>query len=324
MKKTSQQGLYDSARRYPRDLAGYGRHAPHAAWPNKARIAVQFVLNYEEGGENHVLHGDAGSEQFLSEMFSPPSFADRHMTMDGIYEYGSRAGVWRILREFEKRHLPLTVFGVSTALERSPEVTAAFVELGHEIACHGYKWINYQAIDEPTERAHMQQAMDTLTRLTGSRPQGWYTGRDSPNTHRLVADFGGFAYDSDYYGDDLPFWMRVRKTDGSDAHQLIVPYTLDCNDMRFALPQGYSHADPFYQYLKDSFDVLYAEGDPSGLNAPKMMSIGMHCRLLGKPGRITALQRFLDHISRHDHVWVARRVDIAKHWHTAHPLENTP
>ena len=313
--------LYDSTRAYPRDLAGYGRHVPHAAWPGGARIAVQFVLNFEEGGENHVLHGDAGSEQFLSEMFSPPSFAARHMTMDGIYEYGARAGVWRILREFEKRGLPLTVFGVSTALERSPDVTAAFMQLGHEIACHGYKWISYQNVDESTEREHMLLAMEAIAKITGNRPLGWYTGRDSPHTHRLVADYGGFAYDSDYYGDDLPFWMQVRKTDGSDAHQLIVPYTLDCNDMRFALPQGYAHADPFYQYLKDTFDALYAEGDPNGLNAPKMMSVGMHCRLLGRPGRITALQRFLDHIAKHDKVWVARRIDIAHHWRTVHPLK---
>ena len=299
---------------YPRDLIGYGRTPPHAAWPGGARIAVQFVLNYEEGSENCVLHGDAGSEQFLSEMFNPASYPDRHLSMESIYEYGSRVGVWRILREFEKRALPLTVFGVAMALQRHPDVAAALGELGHEIACHGWRWIHYQTLDEATERAHMRLALDTIAGLTGTRPLGWYTGRDSPNTRRLVADFGGFAYDSDYYGEDLPFWMKVRKTDGSDAHQLIVPYTLDCNDMRFALPQGYSHADPFFQYLKDTFDALYAEGDPAGDNAPKMMSIGMHCRLLGRPGRITALQRFLDHIARHDKVWVARRIDIARHW----------
>jgi allantoinase len=326
---------------YPRDLAGYGRTPPHAQWPGAARIAVQFVLNYEEGGENSVLHGDAGSEQFLSEMFNPPAFADRHISMEGIYEYGSRAGVWRILREFEKRKLPLTVFGVSTALKRSPDAAAAFIELGHEIACHGYKWISYQNMDEATEREHMQLAMDIIANLSistsekakknhlNSKPTddrllhgaGWYTGRDSPNTRRLVADFGGFAYDSDYYGDDLPFWMKVRKTDGQDTHQLIVPYTLDCNDMRFALPQGYSHGDPFFQYMRDTFDALYAEGDPNGLNAPKMMSIGMHCRILGRPGRIVALQRFLDHIEKHSHVWVAQRVQIAQHWRTTHPCE---
>jgi allantoinase len=314
---------YDTTLPYPRDLKGYGRDVPHAQWPGGARVAVQFVLNYEEGGENSVLHGDAGSEQFLSEMFNPAAFPDRHISMEGIYEYGSRAGVWRLLREFEKRGLPLTVFGVATALQKHDDVTAAFKELGYDIACHGLKWIHYQNIDAATERAHMDEAMAILQKLTGERPLGWYTGRDSPNTRRLVADYGGFEYDSDYYGDDLPFWMKVQKTDGTVAPQLIVPYTLDCNDMRFALPQGYSHADPFFQYMKDTFDALYAEGDPDiergGLNRPKMMSIGMHCRLLGRPGRITALQRFLDHIQSHDQVWVARRLDIARHWKATHP-----
>ncbi|KTT21653.1 allantoinase PuuE [Pseudacidovorax intermedius] len=312
--------VYDATLPYPRDLAGYGRDVPHARWPGGARIAVQFVLNYEEGGENHVLHGDPGSEQFLSEMFNPASYPDRHMSMDGIYEYGSRAGVWRILREFEQRGLPLTVFGVGMALQRYPELAVAFKELGHEIACHGWRWIHYQSADESLEREHMRLGMEAIEKLTGERPVGWYTGRDSPRTHRLVADHGGFEYDSDYYGDDLPFWMKVQKTDGSIAPQLIVPYTLDCNDMRFALPQGYSHADPFFQYMKDSFDALYAEGDPAGLDRPKMMSIGMHCRLLGRPGRITALQRFLDHIARHDKVWVCRRVDIARHWRQTYPF----
>jgi putative urate catabolism protein len=267
-----------------------------------------------------VLHGDAGSEQFLSEMFNPASYPDRHISMEGIYEYGSRAGVWRILREFEQRGLPLTVFGVGMALQRHPELTAAFVELGHEIACHGWRWIHYQNVDEATEREHMQLGMQAIEQLTGQRALGWYTGRDSPRTRRLVADYGGFEYDSDYYGDDLPFWMQVQKTDGTVVPQLIVPYTLDCNDMRFALPQGYSYADPFFQYLKDTFDVLYAEGNPDGHNRPSMMSIGMHCRLLGRPGRITALQRFLDHIARHDQVWVCRRVDIARHWKATHPF----
>lgn len=315
--------LYDATQAYPRDLQGYGRHVPHAQWPRQARIAVQFVLNFEEGGENHVLHGDAGSEQFLSEMFNPASYPDRHMSMDGIYEYGSRAGVWRLLREFERRGLPLTVFGVASALQRNPETTAAFLELGHEIACHGLKWIHYQNTPIEQERADMVEAMAMIQDLVGQRPLGWYTGRDSPNTHQLVADYGGFAYDADYYGDDLPFWMKVNKSDGSAAHQLVVPYTLDCNDMRFALPQGFSHADPFFQYLKDSFDVLYAEGDPNGLNQPKMMSIGMHCRLLGRPGRMVALQRFLDHIQSHDQVWVATRLDIAQHWAATHPVPST-
>ena len=310
---------YDSTLPYPRDLVGYGPNPPHARWPSGARIAVQFVLNYEEGGENSVLHGDAGSEQFLSEMFNPASYPERHISMEGIYEYGSRAGVWRLLREFAQRGLPLTVFGVATALERHPEVAKAFVQAGHEIACHGLKWIHYQHVPEAVEREHMAQAMAIIERLTGIRPEGWYTGRDSPNTRRLAADYGGFAYDSDYYGDDLPFWMKVQKTDGSVVPQLIVPYTLDCNDMRFALPQGYSHADPFFQYMRDTFDVLYAEGDPAGLDRPKMMSIGMHCRMLGRPGRIAALQRFLDHIAQHQDVWVCRRIDIARHWATQHP-----
>ena len=278
---------YDSTLPYPRDLIGYGRNPPHAQWPGQARVAVQFVLNYEEGGENATLHGDSGSEQFLSEMFNPPSFADRHLSMEGIYEYGSRVGVWRILREFEKRGLPLTVFGVSMALQRHPELTAAFVELGHEIACHGWRWINYQQTDEATERLHMQTGINIIRELTGQTPAGWYTGRDSPNTRRLLLDQGGFEYDSDYYGDDLPFWMKVKKSDGAVVPHLVVPYTLDVNDMRFALPQGYSQAQDFFVYLRDSFDVLYAEGAES----PKMMSIGMHCRLLGRSGRMLALQQ---------------------------------
>ena len=317
--------IYDSTRPYPRDLAGYGRTLPQAQWPGQARLALQFVLNYEEGGENSVLHGDAGSEQFLSEMFNPASVPDRHLSMEGIYEYGSRVGVWRVLREFEKRKLPLTVFGVSMALQRHPELTAAFCEMGHEIACHGWRWINYQNVDEATEREHMAIGLEIIRDLTGARRDlqnpvhgvGWYTGRDSPNTRRLVLDHGGLEYDSDYYGDDLPFWMKVGRTDGSVLPHLVVPYTLDCNDMRFALPQGFSHADPFYQYLRDSFDTLYAEGEET----PRMMSVGMHCRLLGRPGRIVALQRFLDHVEKHDRVWISRRIDIARHWKRVHPFQ---
>jgi len=264
-----------------------------------------------------VLHGDAGSEQFLSEMFSPPAFPDRHLTMEGIYEYGSRVGVWRILREFEQRGLPLTVFGVGMALERCPEVAAAFVELGHEIACHGWRWINYQTIDPAVEAEHMALGLQAIQRLTSALPAGWYTGRDSPHTRRLLVEHGGLEYDSDYYGDDLPFWLQVQKSDGVRVPHLVVPYTLDCNDMRFALPQGYSHGDPFFQYLRDAFDVHYAEGEHS----PSMMSIGMHCRLLGRPGRMRALQRFLDYVQSHDRVWVARRVDIARHWKATHPFD---
>ena len=312
------------APRYPRDLRGHGRRPPHPHWPGNARVAVQFVLNYEEGGENCVLHGDAASEQFLSEMFNPAAYPARHLSMEGIYEYGSRVGVWRILREFERRGLPLTVFGVSMALERSPEVTAAFREAGHEIACHGWRWIHYQDTSAEVEREHMRIGMEIIERATGTRPLGWYTGRDSPRTRRLVADYGGFEYDSNYYGDDLPFWLQVRKTDGTLAPQLVVPYTLDCNDMRFALPQGFSHGDEFFSYLRDAFDVHYAEGgrDPAaGGGGPAMMSIGMHCRLLGRPGRLRALQRFLDHVQSHDRVWVARRIDIARHWKQVHPFD---
>lgn len=301
---------------YPRDLVGYGANPPHANWPNNAKIAVQFVLNYEEGGENCVLHGDAGSERFLSEIVGAESYPDRHMSMESIYEYGSRAGVWRILKEFEKRQLPLTVFGVAMALERYPELTKAFVDLGHEIACHGYRWIHYQEMDEATEREHLEKAIAIIKDLTGEAPQGWYTGRDSPNTRRLVADHGGFTYDSDNYGDDLPFWVEVEKSDGEKAPHLVVPYTLDTNDMRFATPQGFNSGEQFFQYVKDAFDVLYEEGEET----PKMLSIGLHCRLMGRPGRFRALQKLLDYIGTHERVWVARRIDIAKHWVQEHPF----
>ena len=301
---------------YPRDLVGYGRNPPQAAWPGGARIAVQFVLNYEEGGENSVLHGDAGSEQFLSEIIGAQAYPARHLSMESIYEYGSRVGGWRILREFERRKLPLTVFGIAMALERHPELTAAFVAHGHEIACHGWRWIHYQNVDEATERDHMRRGTEVIRRMTsGQWPFGWYTGRDSPNTRRLVVEHGGFEYDSDYYGDDLPFWTTVTISDGRRLPHLIVPYTLDANDMRFATPQGFNTAEHFLAYLRDTFDALYAEG----AEMPRMMSIGMHCRLLGRPGRFVALQRFLDHIEKHDRVWICRRIDIARHWRRAHP-----
>lgn len=306
---------------YPRDLIGYGAQVPHAQWPDQARIAVQFVLNYEEGGENCVLHGDKASEQFLSEIVGAAAYEARHMSMESIYEYGSRAGVWRILREFEKRGLPLTVFGVAMALQRHPELTQAFGALGHEIACHGLRWIHYQNLDEAIEREHLQQAVQIMRELTGEAPLGWYTGRDSPNTRRLLVEHGGFTYDADYYGDDLPFWTEVSTSAGARQPHLVVPYTLDSNDMRFATPQGFNTADHFYTYLKDSFDVLYAEGDPDGDNAPKMLSVGMHCRLLGRPGRFRALQRFLDYIQAHDKVWICRRIDIAQHWMKTHPYQ---
>jgi allantoinase len=295
---------------YPRDLIGYGAEPPHPRWPGDARLALQIVLNYEEGAENNVLHGDPASETFLSDIIGAQPFAARHMSMESLFEYGSRAGAWRLLREFAQRKIPVTVFGVAMALERHPALTAAMVAAGHEIACHGWRWISYQQIDEATERADMQRAVAAIERLTGARPLGWYTGRDSPNTRRLVAEHGGFLYDADSYADDLPYWV----TAACQPH-LVVPYALDANDMRFATAQGFNSGDQFYAYLRDTFDVLYAEGAA----APKMMSVGLHCRIAGRPGRFAALQRFLDHVMSHDRVWICRRVDIARHWHAHHP-----
>jgi len=300
---------------YPRDLRGYGREPPFADWPGQARIAVQFVLNLEEGGENCVLHGDAGSEAFLSEIIGATSFADRHLSVESVYEYGTRVGAWRILREFERRGLPLTVFGVAMAMQRNPELTQACLQLGHEIASHGWRWISYQQVPEAIEREHIARAVQVHRELTGAAPLGWYTGRDSPNTRRLVVEHGGFEYDADYYGDELPFWTKVALSDGSERAHLVVPYTLDANDMRFASAQGFNSGQQFFEYLRDSFDVLYAEG----AERPRMLSIGMHGRLLGRPGRFRALQLFLDHIGRHAHVWVCRRIDIARHWRERHP-----
>ncbi|CAI1079323.1 allantoinase PuuE [Serratia quinivorans] len=302
---------------YPRDLIGYGGRPPHAGWPGQARIAVQFVLNYEEGAENNVLHGDAGSEQFLSDIIGAASYPERHMSMDSLYEYGSRAGFWRIHNEFQRRGLPLTVFGVGMALARNPLVVEAIKNADYDVVSHGWRWIHYQHMDEATERQHMQQAITVLRDLFGKAPLGWYTGRDSPNTRRLVVEQGGLLYDSDYYGDDLPFWTEVQCANGQKKPHLIVPYTLEANDMRFASPQGFNTGEQFFTYLKDSFDVLYAEGAES----PKMLSIGMHCRLLGRPGKFRALQRFLDYIEQHDRVWVCRRQDIAEHWVAQHPFK---
>lgn len=300
---------------YPRDMVGYGAHPPDPRWPGGARIAVQFVLNYEEGSENNVLDGDTSSETFLSEMIGAQAFPNRHMSMESLYEYGSRAGVWRVLRVFERRGLPLTVFAVARAMQRNPDAVAAFVEQGHEIASHGLRWIGYQLIDEHVEREHMAEAMEILTELTGSAPLGWYTGRDSPNTRSLVVEHGGFLYDSDSYADDLPYWARVNR--GSDTvDHLVVPYTLDTNDMRFSSPGGFSTGEEFFAHLRDAFDVLYAEGEAG---SPKMLSVGLHCRLVGRPARIRALERFLDHIQSHEKVWIARRVDIARHWIAEHP-----
>jgi allantoinase len=291
---------------YPRDLVGYGRRPPHPRWPGDARLALQIVLNYEEGGERSILHGDPASETFLSEIVGAEAFAGmRHLTMESVYEYGSRAGFWRLMRIFEERRVPVTVFGVAMALERNPEAVAAMVAAGHEIASHGWRWISYQFVDEATERDHIRRAVDTITRLTGQAPLGWYTGRDSPNTRRLIVEHGGFLYDADSYADDLPYWVEVE-----GRPHLVVPYTLDANDMRFATLAGFSSGDQFLTYLKDSFDLLYAEGE----SAPKMMSVGLHSRLAGRPGRAAAVARFLDHVLKHERVWICRRVDIARHW----------
>ncbi|MGE2836941.1 allantoinase PuuE [Mycobacterium sp. SMC-4] len=295
---------------YARDMVGYGSHPPDPRWPDGAVIAVQFVLNYEEGAENCVLDGDPASETFLSEITPAEPFSNRHMSMESLYEYGSRAGLWRVLRVFEQRELPLTIFAVARAMQRNPEAVAAFTELGHEIACHGLRWCSYQSVDKDTERAHMAEAVAILRELTGAAPLGWYTGRDSPNTRELVVEHGGFVYDSDSYADDLPYWVRVRDTD-----HLVVPYTLDTNDMRFASAAGFATGVEFFAHLRDAFDVLYAEGLAG---APKMLSVGLHCRLIGRPARTAALQRFLDHVQSHDRVWIARRIEIAEHWRTHH------
>ncbi|MBK20055.1 MAG: allantoinase PuuE [Rhodospirillaceae bacterium] len=296
---------------YPRDLIGYGRAPVDPKWPGGARIAVQFVINYEEGGENCVLHGDTASEAFLSEIIGADAFEGaRHMSMESIYEYGSRAGFWRLHRLFTSRELPVTVFGVAMAMERNPDAVAAMLDADWEIASHGYRWINYQFVDEKTERTHLEKAVEIHTAMTGSHPEGWYTGRTSPLTRALVVEEGGFLYDADSYADDLPYWDL-----SYDKPHLVVPYTLDANDMRFATNQGFNSGDQFFSYLRDTFDCLYAEGE----EAPKMMSIGLHCRLVGRPGRFLALQRFLDHIASHDNVWICRRADIARHWHEEHP-----
>ncbi len=300
---------------YPRDLIGYGAHPPRADWPGGARLAVQFVLNYEEGGENCVLHGDAASEAFLSEIVgAEPWPGQRHLNMESIYEYGSRVGVWRLLDLFARKRVPLTLFAVAMALERNPAVAEAAMAAGHEIASHGYRWIDYRDVPEVVERAHVEKAIEIIARLTGARPLGWYTGRNGPNTRRLVVEAGGFLYDADAYNDDLPYWARV---DGKP--HLVVPYTLDVNDMRFATPQGFNSGDQYFAYLKDSFDTLYAEG----AQTPRMMSVGLHCRLVGRPGRIAALERFLDYALGHGDVWFCRRVDIARHWRDRHPFDGS-
>ena len=300
--------------RYPRDLIGYGQTPPLPHWPDDARLALQFVINYEEGGENSILHGDVASEAFLSEIIgAEPLLGVRHLNMESMYEYGSRAGFWRLHRLFTQRQIPLTVYAIAMALERHPEAGQAMVEAGWEVASHGYRWIDYQYVSEATEREHIQKAIAIHTQVTGSRPLGFYQGRVSLNTRRLVMEEGGFLYDADSYADDLPYWVTA-----GDRPHLVIPYTLDNNDMRFATAQGFNSGDQFFTYLRDAFDVLYAEGE----TAPKMMSVGLHCRLSGRPGRTAALARFLDYVQQHEQVWICRRVDIARHWHTHHPATN--
>ncbi len=291
---------------YPRDLVGYGNNVPAIAWPNNAKIAVQFVLNYEEGGENCVLHGDTHSETFLSEIIGARAYEARHMSMESLYEYGSRAGFWRLHRLFQQYQIPVTVYAVAMAMQRNPGAVDAMLEADWEIASHGYRWIDHQFMPEELEREHIEKAIDIHTAMTGHRPLGWYTGRDSPNTRRLVLEQGGFLYDSDSYADDLPYWVS-----GLDAPHLVIPYTLDTNDMRFASPQGFHNGEQFYQYLKDAFDTLYEEG----ASQPKMLNIGLHCRIIGRPGRFQGLKRFIEYVQTHSDVWIAKREDIARHWH---------
>ncbi|MBC8157846.1 MAG: allantoinase PuuE [Alphaproteobacteria bacterium] len=304
--------MSDNLTDYPRDIKGYGPDLPDVKWPGGARVAVQFVMNYEEGGENCILHGDEASEMFLSEIIGAQPFVGaRHMSMESLYEYGSRAGVWRLLNLFRERQIPITVFGVAMAMERNPLVIETALKDGHEICSHGLRWINYHGMPIDEEREHMQRAIEIQKRITGERPLGWYTGRTSENTRGLVAEDGGFVYDADDYSDDLPFWSKVA---GKSDH-LVVPYTLDTNDMRFGTPQGFNCGDQYYTYIKDAFDTLYEEGE----SAPKMMSLGLHCRIIGKPARFQALKRFVDYLLSHDKVWVTRRIDIANHWREHHP-----
>lgn len=301
---------------YPRDLIGYGGRPPSVHWPNQARLAVSFVLNYEEGGEMCLLHGDAAAEAYLQEIPGLPSLlGQRNLGVESVYEYGSRAGFWRLLRLFRERGLTLTVYAVGMALRRHPEAARAMVEAGFEIASHSWRWIDYQNVPEEEEREHIRLAIEAIEATTGTRPVGWYTGRISPNTRRLVAEAGGFLYDSDSYADDLPYWVQA-----AGAPHLIIPYTLDNNDMKFALLHGFGDGEAFFHYLRDAFDVLYGEG----LSEPKMMSVGLHCRLAGRPGRAAALARFVDYARSHDRVWITTRADIARHWRAHHPPPPSP
>jgi len=301
--------LIESLNHYPRNMTGYGSGSIHPQWPNKARVALQFVLNYEEGGENCILHGDKASEAFLSEIVgAKPYDGVRHMSMESLYEYGSRVGVWRVLRLFREFEIPITVFAVAVAIARNQELADHLVDEGYDICAHGLRWIDYQFIDEKTEREHIKNCISLLTDFLGKRPLGWYTGRNSPNTRRLVIEEGGFLYDSDSYDDDLPYWVEGKSE--KEKH-LVIPYTLDVNDMRFATPQGFNSGEQFFNYLKDSFDALYLEGETH----PKMMSIGMHARILGRPGRIMAMRKFLAYVRTFDDVWFCTRKQIADHWY---------
>ena len=301
--------VIQSLSNYPRDMTGYGKESIHPNWPNKAKIAVQFVLNYEEGGENSILHGDDASETFLSEIIGAKAYQGaRHMSMESLYEYGSRSGVWRILRLFEEFNIPITIFAVGLAIARNRQLADFLVDHNYDICAHGFRWIDYQFVEEEVEREHIKDCISILTEFLGKRPEGWYTGRNSPNTRKLIIEEGGFLYDSDAYDDDLPYWANEFDT---DSKHLIIPYTLDVNDMRFASPQGFNSGDQFFNYLKDSFDALYKEGETS----PKMMSVGMHARILGRPGRIMAMRKFLEYISTFDNVWLCSRREIADHWY---------
>ena len=301
--------VIQSLSNYPRDMTGYGKESIHPNWPNKAKIAVQFVLNYEEGGENSILHGDDASETFLSEIIGAKAYQGaRHMSMESLYEYGSRSGVWRILRLFEEFNIPITIFAVGLAIARNRQLADYLVDHNYDICAHGFRWIDYQFVEEEVEREHIKDCISILTEFLGKRPEGWYTGRNSPNTRKLIIEEGGFLYDSDAYDDDLPYWANEFDT---DSKHLIIPYTLDVNDMRFASPQGFNSGDQFFNYLKDSFDALYKEGETS----PKMMSIGMHARILGRPARIMAMRKFLEYISTFDNVWLSSRREIADHWY---------
>ena len=297
-------------KKYPRDMIGYGSKEPKVVWPNNAKLALQIVLNYEEGGENNILHGDKHSETFLSEIIGAQAFKDRHINMESMYEYGSRRGFWRLHKLFQEKKIPITIFGVAMALERNPEVCEAIKNGNYEVACHGWRWIDYQNVKKSTEKKDMKLAIKTIKKIFGKRPLGWYTGRCSPNTRDLVFDDGGFLYDSDSYSDDLPYWEYKK-----NKKQLIIPYTLYNNDMRFATSQGFNSGEQFYTYLKDSFDALYEEGKTN----PKMMSVGLHCRLIGRPGRIQSLKKFLDYVLKFNDVWICKRIDIAKHWIKNYP-----